>query len=382
MRAALAVVLAFLLPASAAAADWRDYLKKPLTPGSVILLVEHAKEPAVVERWRAGVTHADPRVRAAAARVINVTHTAALVPVLASALKAESDSDAGIEQMLAVVTVGGNVPDREIMSSVARLGTEATRAYARALIRVRGTNALITVDVDSASREVLKKLAGEGNRLYVPGVDQPVHSIGDVPSGSYGDVLKVANCSRGGDRSAIGARVVFDGHGRAQAVEILNTQLSSDCLAAFRALFLTAFDSPRDVFAKSSVTPAAGTQVVVAFPSTDFASCLDAPRTEPVSVGSPTATLPGRIAPPKKTRDVKPRFPSEALKSGTSGLVIVESIISTTGCVQFMQVMRSPDARLSIASLEAIGGWRFEPSMLDGVPRTVLFSTTLTYNTR
>jgi hypothetical protein len=35
-----------------------------------------------------------------------------------------------------------------------------------------------------------------------------------------------------------------------------------------------------------------------------------------------------------------------------------------------------------MASLEAIAGWRFEPSLLDGVPRTVRYTTTLSYNAR
>jgi hypothetical protein len=52
-----------------------------------------------------------------------------------------------------------------------RIRLEAIRTYARALVRVRGTDVFNTIDLDGAARAKLRRLAADGSRLYVPATD-------------------------------------------------------------------------------------------------------------------------------------------------------------------------------------------------------------------
>ena len=79
LGAAMAVAAA---AAPAAAEDLQALLARPMTPGSVALLVEHVMEPAVQKRLIEAVKHEDPAVRAVAARIAFVTTSRGLAAPL------------------------------------------------------------------------------------------------------------------------------------------------------------------------------------------------------------------------------------------------------------------------------------------------------------
>jgi len=131
------------LPASAGAAasdDWRGLLEKRISPGTVALLVAHATEPGVMERWDEALRDARPEVRAAAARVANVSGAAPLVPRLLALLRAETDTPAALEEIRALAALGGPAVD-EALIEAARHDPGLAEPLASTLARARGASA-------------------------------------------------------------------------------------------------------------------------------------------------------------------------------------------------------------------------------------------------
>jgi TonB family protein len=91
----------------------------------------------------------------------------------------------------------------------------------------------------------------------------------------------------------------------------------------------------------------------------------------PVRVG-------GGIKPPKKTRDVKPVYPEEALASSVQGVVIIEATIDTLGNVSTARVLRGQPL-LDQAALDAVKEWQFTPTMLNGVAVPVIMTVTVNF---
>ncbi len=77
---------------------------------------------------------------------------------------------------------------------------------------------------------------------------------------------------------------------------------------------------------------------------------------------------------------VNPTYPEEARKEKVMGVVTLETVINENGTVDEIEVLRSPDERLSKASVEAVGQWTFEPALCDGRPVGVYYNLTIKFN--
>jgi TonB family protein len=83
----------------------------------------------------------------------------------------------------------------------------------------------------------------------------------------------------------------------------------------------------------------------------------------------------GCIRPPIKIKDVRPVYPA-----GVSGsLVILAGRIDATGLVTGLEVLRSVDPALASAALEAVNGWEFLPTHLDGQPIETRMTVTVNF---
>jgi TonB family protein len=140
VRGLLPLSIAGLL--SIGAAPPEEGKTPPLSPGSVALLVGHASDPAAVERWGAALQDSDARVRAAAARTVNVSGAVSLIEGLRRALAAEQDQDAADEEMLALAALGGKEVDDFVVAAGRRFGEHGVSTAAGALARARGPEAL------------------------------------------------------------------------------------------------------------------------------------------------------------------------------------------------------------------------------------------------
>jgi TonB family protein len=86
----------------------------------------------------------------------------------------------------------------------------------------------------------------------------------------------------------------------------------------------------------------------------------------------------GKITPPRKTKDVKPIYPAEALSKKIGGIVIMEATIGEDGKVMNVRVTRS-EPGLDEAAMQAVRGWEFTPTLVDGVPTPLLMSVTVNF---
>ena len=96
-----------------------------------------------------------------------------------------------------------------------------------------------------------------------------------------------------------------------------------------------------------------------------------AAQQQPVRVGGP-------VAPPRKTKDVRPAYPASAQSARLQGVVILETIIGPDGRVQDARVLRSIPL-LDAAAVDAVKQWEFTPTLLNGVPVPVIMTVTVNF---
>ena len=86
----------------------------------------------------------------------------------------------------------------------------------------------------------------------------------------------------------------------------------------------------------------------------------------------------GGIAPPTKVVNVDPVYPPEARAARVQGVVILEVTLSPTGDVSDVDVLRSVPL-LDEAAVAAVRQWRYEPTLVDGVPVPLLLTVTVNF---
>ena len=85
------------------------------------------------------------------------------------------------------------------------------------------------------------------------------------------------------------------------------------------------------------------------------------------------------IKPPAKTRHVAPEYPQNAQAERRQGIVIMESTITSHGCVGSAKILRSVATDLDVAALRAVTGWAFTPTLVDGTPVPVIMTVTVQF---
>jgi TonB family protein len=87
-----------------------------------------------------------------------------------------------------------------------------------------------------------------------------------------------------------------------------------------------------------------------------------------------------RTRAPKKTRNVSPVYPAHLIKERIQGMVIAESLITTTGCVVDAVVIRRVNAELDVSALAAMSEWRYEPAVVNGSTVPVIMIVTVSFS--
>ena len=86
----------------------------------------------------------------------------------------------------------------------------------------------------------------------------------------------------------------------------------------------------------------------------------------------------GKIEPPKLLKEVAPVYPEAARKARVQGLVILEIKSDETGNVVDVRILRSIPL-LDQAAIEAVKQWKYEPLIVDGKARSVIFTVTVNF---
>ena len=103
----------------------------------------------------------------------------------------------------------------------------------------------------------------------------------------------------------------------------------------------------------------------------DAAAARAKAKMAPVRIG-------GRIQAPKKIKDVKPVYPAIAQSARVAGGVTIEATIGPDGKVIDAKVVRSIPL-LDQAALDAVRQWEYTPTLLNGVPVSVLVTVTISF---
>jgi protein TonB len=83
---------------------------------------------------------------------------------------------------------------------------------------------------------------------------------------------------------------------------------------------------------------------------------------------------------PKRIDGPNPHFPEQARQEGINGVVVMECVIAEDGSVRNVEVVQSNADILSVAAVEAVEQWTFEPATLDGLPVAIRYTLTVRFN--
>jgi protein TonB len=155
--------------------------------------------------------------------------------------------------------------------------------------------------------------------------------------------------------------------------------------------------TPVNVVAPTGIAPEANEEPTyfgpptIDLPTSDGAALLSvgagtgvvpvAPPAPPPPSPKPAQTLfrPGQgIKEPKRISGMPPEYPRIARDSRREGVVILEAVIDERGQVGRIKVLRS-EPLLDQAAITAVQEWRYTPTLLNGVPVSVLMTITVNF---
>jgi protein TonB len=87
----------------------------------------------------------------------------------------------------------------------------------------------------------------------------------------------------------------------------------------------------------------------------------------------------GRIQPPRLIDEVKPTYPAIAKAVRVQGDVVIDSVIDTHGDIAQMKLV-SGSPLLVTAAFNAVRQWKYQPTLLNGVPVAVEMEVTVHFN--
>jgi protein TonB len=95
-------------------------------------------------------------------------------------------------------------------------------------------------------------------------------------------------------------------------------------------------------------------------------------------VEAPVRAGTGEIKQPKRIKYVPPDYPEIARQARVAGIVILEAITDQYGRVTSCKVLRSIPL-LDQAAIDAVMQWVYEPMVINGRPRGVIITVTVTF---
>jgi len=82
---------------------------------------------------------------------------------------------------------------------------------------------------------------------------------------------------------------------------------------------------------------------------------------------------------PKQVKHVDPVYPKEAVRNRVEGVVVLEAIIDEKGKVTDARVTSAANPLLDMAALQALKQWEYEPYIVNGKAKEVLFTVTVNF---
>jgi protein TonB len=104
------------------------------------------------------------------------------------------------------------------------------------------------------------------------------------------------------------------------------------------------------------------------------------PPVETIAAAREVSVRVGRgVQAPERVTYVAPAYPPIALSARLQGLVIIEATINTAGHVQNARVLRTASPLFTEAALSAVRQWTYTPTLLNGIPVSVIMTVTVQF---
>jgi TonB family protein len=204
-------------------------------------------------------------------------------------------------------------------------------------------------------------------------VGPPVFNLPEVlPAGLTDAIMNGAGCR--GEWLGV-ATASVDSAGRVTTLDLAPVTTSNSCRRAVDLLLRLSMAT------NASMRSGLSGPVLLAHAARD-PLCLD--EDPPTDLpATPAMRIGGALQAPKVIKRVEPRFPASARKSmgnNRNVLVVVEALISKSGCVRSLRVLQqSPFPELNGAALMALSRWSFTPGYFEGQPVDVRFNLTMNF---
>ena len=320
-------------------------------------------------------------VRAAALAHVVLSSTTAgpIADMLRGVTLAEISAESAINELIVELTrrLLGE-PARSDPAWLSLLTTRAETLHAE--IAAAQTPELTSRLFASEYAAYTKAIYGQARTLAPPAPPSANASAGTLvrlmsgyPRGYVASLMATARCdvarqSKGAGGS--GGRVSLRPDGRVARVSLMNPPTARECARAVQALLVTYVASPDRANRPEQ-------EDIVVFPFlTGFVECQDTLRRWESNLAGVGGS---RLKPPVQLSKIQPEYPLSAQKDRVSGVVVVEAMISQTGCVAAAEVIRSRDLRLDWAALRAIAAWTYSPTLVDGKPVPTIMTVAVTF---
>ncbi|MEO8361972.1 MAG: energy transducer TonB [Vicinamibacteria bacterium] len=134
------------------------------------------------------------------------------------------------------------------------------------------------------------------------------------------------------------------------------------------------------ILGATSLASGGHSRVVAILPERpSFLACLADTFDEPPSGVEAPGELSPSIKEPKKITNVNPVYPEAGKDARVGGKVILEAFITRTGCVAHLRVSRSVHPVFDLSAIDAVSGWIYSPTLLNGKPHPALMTITVNY---
>ena len=239
--------------------------------------------------------------------------------------------------------------------------TEITTAELSALRKALGENGLATALPEGAlSPSSPKTQQGQAPARTVP---LPWPTL-------LADLLEKSGCKATTTPRFGAFEISYRPDGRPAGGSVDTSDVSRECGPALAALARMTLADPKHAITEGE------TQWVLVPLSRDFLTCVAEPT--PRGPGR-ELTVGGKIVAPRKVHDVRPIYPKMAQQDRIQGIVVLAATIAPSGCVTSLSILRSAHRALNFAAVQAVSGWRFSPSLLDGQPVPVNMTVSVNF---
>ena len=113
-------------------------------------------------------------------------------------------------------------------------------------------------------------------------------------------------------------------------------------------------------------------------PPGDSIPAPPAPPRPESNLAPPVFRIGQGIREPKRIAGGPPEYPVIARTSRIQGVVILEAVINERGTIERVRVLKSQPL-LDAAAIAAVKDWRYTPTLLNGVPVSVLMTITINF---